>query len=155
DALAELGAPWVATLHIDATASPDPPPGHSRGRVPPNWVAVSQSLARAYGHPRVVLNGVDPEQLIYSATKEDYLLFAGRADAADEKGGGLAFALARAVGSPLTVMASSTTDEVMCELGARCLAWGARFVGDARGRRKAELFAGARALLFPTNLDEG
>jgi glycosyltransferase involved in cell wall biosynthesis len=154
-ALAQLGAAWMGTLHMDATAFPSPPPGHSRGLVPPNWVAVSRSLARAYDHPRVVVNGVDPGQLIYSAAKEDYLLFAGRADVADEKGLGLAFALARVVGVPLTVMASSDLDAVMCELDARCRQWGARFVGDARGPRKAELFAGARALLFPTNMAEG
>jgi glycosyltransferase involved in cell wall biosynthesis len=154
-ALAQFGAPWLATLHTDATATPSPPPAPSRGRVPPNWVVVSRSLARTYDHWRVVVNGVDPGQLIYSASKEDYLLFACRADAADEKGLGLALVLAKEVGYPLTVMVSSESEEVMSELAARCLRWGARFVGDARGPHKAELFAGARALLFPTSMEEG
>jgi glycosyltransferase involved in cell wall biosynthesis len=35
-----------------------------------------------------------------------------------------------------------------------CQAAGATYVGDVRGIEKAKLFAGARALLFPTKLNE-
>jgi glycosyltransferase involved in cell wall biosynthesis len=35
-----------------------------------------------------------------------------------------------------------------------CRAFGAAYVGDVRGRRKAELLAGAKAFLFPTKVDE-
>lgn len=157
DTLAALGAPWVATWHINTTPTADLPPAprHARSRLPANWIAVSRTLARLYDHPRFVLNGVDPADLIYSNAKEEYLLFACRADVADRKGLGLALDLARTAGFPLTVMAGSTSDAVMLDLDARCRAAGIHFVGDVRGRAKAELFAGARALLFPTQLDEG
>ena len=42
----------------------------------------------------------------------------------------------------------------MDDLCRRCQQAGTEFVGDVRGTRKAELFAGARALLFPTQLNE-
>jgi glycosyltransferase involved in cell wall biosynthesis len=155
DELAELKAPWVSTCHIDLTMRPDPPAGYVGGKLSPNWIVVSETLASLYGHRRCVVNGVDPAALIFSTAKADYLLFVGRADVADQKGLALALALSSAVGFPLTIMATSTREEVMRDLDARCRDAGARFVGDARGQRKAELIAGARALLFPTSLNEG
>ena len=152
--LSELDAPWVASCHVVADRD-DRSPGHLRGQLPPNWIAVSETLARAYAHDRFVLNGVAPDDLIYSGSKEAHFLFACRADVAEEKGLGLALELSREAGFPLTVMAGSTSDATMHALDARCREAGARFVGDLRGRRKAELLAGARALLLPTSLDEG
>jgi glycosyltransferase involved in cell wall biosynthesis len=52
-------------------------------------------------------------------------------------------------------MACSFSDSVMGRLAARCAAAGVRFVGDVRGGAKAELFAGAKALLLPTEFEEG
>ena len=153
--LRNLKSAWLATCHIDATGYETPPAGHRRGAMPPNWVTVSESLARAYGHGRFITNGVDPGDLIYSSSKDGYYLFCSRADVADQKGLAVALALSRATGVPLTVMASSSFDDVMARLGARCEEAGARFVGDLRGQPKAEVFAGARALVFPTEYDEG
>ena len=59
-----------------------------------------------YGHRRCVLNGVDPSTLIYSASKDDYLLFVSRAEAAEAKGIDQAIEL-RAPRVRLVVMASS------------------------------------------------
>jgi glycosyltransferase involved in cell wall biosynthesis len=154
EALAARGVPWIATCHVDARGRPSPVPAHRRGQLPANWVVVSQTLARLYGHRRCVLNGVDPSEFIYSASKGDYLLFVSRADAAESKGIDRALALARAAGLKLAVMACSTSDAVMDSLAGRCRDAGAAFVGDVRGRHKAELFAGARALLFPSRLNE-
>jgi hypothetical protein len=123
--------------------------------MPPNWVAVSETLARVYRHRRFILNGVDPADLVYSPSKEGYFLFCSRADVADEKGLVTAFALSRETGVPLTVMASSSFDHVMDRLAVRCREAAARFVGDLRGRPKAEIFAGAKALIFPTRYEEG
>ena len=152
--LANLGAPWLSTCHV-AASSAGSAPGHCRGGMPSNWVVVSETLARAYGHGRCVPNGVDPDALIFSSAKESYFLFSSRAEVADDKGLTLALVLSRTLGFPLTVMGASTSDEAMEDVAARCRNSGARFVGDARGQRKAELFAGARALLFPTTLNEG
>jgi glycosyltransferase involved in cell wall biosynthesis len=152
--LAARGVPWIASCHVDGTASEHAAPGHRRGEVPANWVVVSRTLARLYGHRRFVLNGVDPSGLAYSASKDHYLLFVSRAEAAEAKGIGPAIELARAAAIKLVVMASAASDAAMDDLGLRCRQAGAEFVGDVRGTRKAELFAGARALLFPTQLNE-
>jgi glycosyltransferase involved in cell wall biosynthesis len=148
------GVPWIVSCHIDGTASEHAAPGHRRGEVPANWVVVSRTLARLYNHRRCVLNGVDPSELAYSASKDDYLLFVSRADAAEAKGIGRAIELSRDASIRLVVMASTASGAVMDDLGRRCRQAGAEFVGDVRGTRKAELFAGARALLFPTQLSE-
>ena len=129
-------------------------PGHSRGAVPANWVMVSRTLARLYDHDRCVLNGVDPSELAYSASKGDYLLFVSRAEAAEAKGIDRALELSRDAGIKLVVMAGATSDEVMDDLVRCCQQPAIEFVGDVRGAHKAELFAGARALLFPTQLHE-
>jgi glycosyltransferase involved in cell wall biosynthesis len=154
EGLKALCAPWLVTCHVD-TKLVASVPGHRPGRMPDNWVVVSETLARSYDHPRSVPNGVDPGALIYSTTKQDYFLFVSRADVAFEKGLGLSLALSQSVGFPLTVMACSTSDRVLEDLKTQCEASRARFVGDVRGRQKAELFAGARALLFPTTYEEG
>jgi hypothetical protein len=41
-----------------------------------NWIFVSRSHARANGRNRFVYNGIDPQELIYSESKDDYFLFA-------------------------------------------------------------------------------
>ncbi len=152
--LAAREVPWIVSCHVDGTATPDAGPGHRRGEVPANWVMVSRTLSALYGHGRFVLNGVDPSALAYSASKEDYLLFAGRAEAAESKGIGLAMELARVAGLRLVVVASSGGDAAMEAMRRRCRQDGVELVGDVRGARKAELFAGARALLFPTQINE-
>jgi glycosyltransferase involved in cell wall biosynthesis len=152
--LAARDIPWIVSCHLDGTAIPDAAPGHRRGEVPPNWVVVSRTLSRLYGHRRCVLNGVDPSALAYSASKEDYFLFASRAEAAEAKGIGLAMELSRLAGIRLVVVAASTELAAMADLHRRCRQAGVELVGDVRGSRKAELFAGARALLFPTQVSE-
>ena len=113
-ALANLGAPWLSTCHIAAASAGDAP-GHCRGDMPSNWVVVSETLARAYGHGRCVPNGVDPDGLIFSSAKESYFLFSSRAEVADDKGLTLALVLSRSLGFPLTVMGASTSAEAMEE----------------------------------------
>jgi glycosyltransferase involved in cell wall biosynthesis len=152
--LAARGIPWIVSCHVDGNGIDHPMPGHRRGDVPANWVMVSQTLAQLYGHRRCVLNGVDPSTLTFSASKDGYFLFVSRAEAAEAKGIDQAIELSRAAGFKLVVMASATSDAVMDDLGRRCRQAGTEFLGDVRGAHKAELFAGARALLFPTQLNE-
>ncbi len=42
----------------------------------------------------------------------------------------------------------------MVQFGDLCRANGARFIGTVHGRRKAEVFTAAKALLFPTRMNE-
>ena len=141
----ERHKPCLLTCHMkQADASPRP-----------NWIFVSRSLARAHGAHRVVLNGMDPADFIYSETKEDYFLFMGSMHRAADKGLEFALALCRRAGCRLIVAGTGLDWETVEHVASLCRSFGAEYVGDVRGARKAELLAGAKAVLFPSRLQEG
>jgi glycosyltransferase involved in cell wall biosynthesis len=120
-----------------------------------NWVYVSRCLAKAYGSDRFILNGIDPGDFVYSEAKQDYLLFLGAMNRAIDKGLDLALALSQRKGFRLVVAGTGVNYETIQRISDLCRAAGAEYLGDVRGPQKAELLAGARALLFPSRLDEG
>jgi glycosyltransferase involved in cell wall biosynthesis len=142
--------PWVATCHLDIQAR-----GLDRSYAGGNWIFVSRSLARLYGRTRYVYNGIDPHGYIYSERKEDYYLFMSSMDWAFEKGLDTALALAADLGFRLVVAGTSGEDAVIQKIERLCSQAGIEYVGDVRGEAKAELLAGAQALLHPTHLYEG
>jgi glycosyltransferase involved in cell wall biosynthesis len=103
----------------------------------------------------VVINGINPDDLMFSETKEDYLLFMAAMYRAREKGLDLALSLARRHGIRLIVAGTGLDYDTIHHVSQLCAELGAEYVGDVRGARKAELIAGARALLFPSRLEEG
>jgi glycosyltransferase involved in cell wall biosynthesis len=70
------------------------------------------------------------------------------------KGLDTALHLAKLLGFKLVVAGTGKTDKVIEETAELCASAGADFVGDVRGAAKANLLAGARALLFPTRVNE-
>ena len=145
------GRPWVLTVHSDVRYQSLP----ANIRPPPNWIFVSECLARLYGSQRFVYNGIDPVNFIYSETKEDYLLFVvGGLCRARAKGIEIAFRVSELTGVELRVAATGDNPEEIEAFSQRCRGRGAVFLGAIRGRRKAEVFAGARAVLFPSQLNE-
>ena len=143
------GTPWVRTVHTDLRA---------RGvayRLRDNWIFVSRTLAKSYGKERCVLNGIDPAEYIYSATKHDYLLFMCHLDRAVEKGLDIALSLSERLGFELIIAGSAADGQAQETINARCRKRNARLVGEVQGAVKAEWLAGAKALLFPTQLNEG
>src|SRR5580704_16229932 len=142
--------PWVATCHLDIQAR-----GLDRSYAGGNWIFVSRSLARLYGSERYVYNGIDPHGYIYAERKEDYYLFMSSMDWAFEKGLDTALALAADLGLKLVVAGTSGEYAVIQKIEELCSRAGAEYVGDVRGEKKAELLAGAQALLHPTRLYEG
>lgn len=126
------------------------------GRIPrSNWVFVSRTLAREYHATRVVLNGIDPSEFIFSEVKQDYLLFMAAMNKAIEKGLDLALSVSRSTRSRLIVAGTGLDYETIQRVSELCHGAGAEYLGDVRGMRKAELLAGARAVLFPSRLNEG
>ena len=119
-----------------------------------NWVFVSRSLAKAYGGDRVVMNGINPDDFVFSETKGEYLLFMGAMNRAADKGLDLALHLRASMGFPLIVAGTGLNYQTIHHISNLCAAAGAEYVGDVRGTEKAELIAGARALLFPSRLNE-
>lgn len=151
DDMSDISSPWVRTCHVDVTVR-----GLDRSCVPvtDHWVFVSQTLAAAYGKRRFVRNGIDPAEFIYSQTKHDYLLFMCQLDRALQKGLDIALALSRATGFCLWVAGSAIDPEIMNMVSQKCQGHNVRLLGEVRGVEKAEVLAGARALLFPTQLNE-
>lgn len=140
------GRPWVESCHVDP---------RSRGTVPgERWIFVSRTLAESCGRQRFVLNGVDPSEYVYSETKDDYVLFMSSMDAAIAKGLDVALAAAALAGVPIIVAGTGTTEESIAAAERLCGEFGATYVGDVQGDEKAELLAGARALLLPTRLND-
>ena len=143
------GKPWVATCHMDERTR-----GRERGTTKPNWIFVSRTLAQLHGSERFVWNGIDPAEYIYSETKDDYFLFMSTMDWGTQKGLDVVLALAKKLGLKLVVAGTGESYERIEKVQQLCLDAGARYVGDVRGREKAELLAGAKGFLFPTKLDE-
>ena len=141
--------PWVTTCHLDLEAR-----GKERSPTTENWIFVSRTLAQLHGRQRFVLNGVDPAEYIYSETKDDYFLFMSAMDWGIEKGIETALALSQEIGFKLVVAGTAISYEIINKVSEMCRVANARYVGDVRGREKAELLAGARGFLFPTRVSE-
>lgn len=142
--------PCLLTCHLDVRVR-----GMDPSVAGPNWVFVSRTLAQAHGSKRFVLNGLSPSDYIFSETKEDYFLFMGAMDRAEDKGLLHALALSKKKGFRLMVAGTAQKHEAIEKVAEWCNQYGAAYMGDVRGEKKAELLAGARALLFPSRMNEG
>ena len=141
--------PWVTTCHVDpwAYGQKAPKPTH-------NWIFVSRTLARLCGSDRYVLNGIDPDEYIFSETKDDYFLFMSTMNWGAAKGFDLALELSTRLGFNLVVAGTGYDSQSVEKAAEMCAKVNATYVGDVRGNAKAELLAGAKALLFPTQINE-
>jgi glycosyltransferase involved in cell wall biosynthesis len=140
----EFPRPWVRPCHSDG----------AQGWDEDHWIFVSQTLARAFGRTRWVMNGIDPAEFVYCDTKEDYFLFVACLDRFFEKGLDIAVALARTAGFRLVVAGSATDDGILRTIRDLCAGANVTFAGEIAGTWRADVFAGARALLFPTRVNE-
>lgn len=141
------GRPWVRSCHVDL--------GAERHGAPANWIFVSRSLANTYGSSRYVVNGIDPVHYLYSDSKDMYVLHIASLSWGAAKGVETAISLAARLDFKLVVAGGGGDDRFTAHVESLCKLHGCRYVGNVLGRSKAELFAGARALLFPTRLNEG
>jgi len=150
----------VANLHgLGSLSAPIPYAITTQGNSPaeleplPNKIYVSRNHAERGGGRAFVYNGVDPEEFVYRERKDDYLLFLSKVSR-KVKGIDTALRLARRLGFRLVVAGGTRWslrktggwwDSVRADI---------HFVGEVGGRQKADLIAGARALLFPIRWDE-
>lgn len=147
--IAESQKPWVATCHMDERAR-----GRERDPITQNWIYVSRTLAQLHGSERYVWNGIDPAEYIYSESKDDYFLFMSTMDWGTKKGLDVVLSLAKRLGFKLIVAGTGESYERIAKVQEMCDEVGAKYVGDVRGKEKAELLAGAKGFLFPTKVDE-
>jgi glycosyltransferase involved in cell wall biosynthesis len=144
------GIPWVRPYH-----SPCKPRDGIWRHIRRNWIFVSKAHASSFYRRRYVTNGIDPRELIYSETKGDYFLFVvANLATLQLKGFEVARALVRACGLKLVVAGGFADRKPARELLEMFAREGIAYAGHVSGERKAELFAGARALLFPTQANE-
>jgi glycosyltransferase involved in cell wall biosynthesis len=149
DYMQTMGKPWVTTCHLDLRAR-----GREQSETTDNWIFVSRTLARTHGRTRYVLNGVDPSDYFYSEAKDDYFLFMSSMDWGLSKGLDVAISLSKRMGFKLVVAGTGKDYDTINKVAEMCKQSGALYVGDVRGKSKAELLAGANALLFPTKVNE-
>jgi glycosyltransferase involved in cell wall biosynthesis len=139
------GKPWLRTYHAPYEWTSFRKPAMTE-----NFIFVSRAHAESFGRTRYVWNGIDPSELMYSETKDDYFLFIisnlwrGR-----EKGLGIAIAVTEHFGAKLIVGAA--LDDFMPD---SLRSPNVEYRGPIDGAEKAELLAGARALFFPTQTTE-
>lgn len=146
-----LGLPWVRTCHSDLIAR-----GWDASRLQINegWIFVSHWLASRYNSTRFVHLGIDPSEYTYSETKEEYFLFIASLDRAWEKGLHVALALCERFGFPLRIAGAATDPRREAEVRQACAGKNVTLLGEIFGAEKAETYAHAKALLFPTQFNE-
>jgi len=144
--------PWVRSIHSDLLDQ-----GLPRDSVRPNFIFVSETMARLHESHRFVWNGIDPADFIYSETKDNYFLFVASGDvrkARIRKGLDVAFWIAKQTGIKLVVAGGTWDSWENAEFAKFCEENDADFTGLINGQLKAEIFTAARALLFPTQMNE-
>ncbi len=109
----------------------------------PNTVFVSADHAQRHGSDQYVYNGIDPAEFIYREAKDDYYLFLSKASW-------------KVKGLPVALALAKRCDIRLVVAGGRgiSLSRKVKYVGMVGGARKAELLAGAKALLFPIQWEE-
>jgi glycosyltransferase involved in cell wall biosynthesis len=109
----------------------------------PNTVFLSRNHAIRHGSTHYIYSGVNLEDFIYREKKEDYFLFLAKVSW-KVKNVNLAIRLAKVMGFKLIIAGG-------WRLSFRR---NIKFIGEVDDKEKAELLAGAKALIFPTNWEE-
>ena len=109
----------------------------------PHTVFVSRNHAIRHGSRHYIYSGINLDDFIYREKKEDYFLFLAKVSW-KVKNVDLAIKLAKVMGFRLIVAGG-------WRLSFRR---NIKFVGEVDDKEKAELLAGAKALIFPTNWEE-
>ena len=147
--MAKVNKPFIKTCHIDRASF-----GCSREEATREWIFVSKTLANLYSSERYIHCGLDPADFIYSETKDDYFLMIGSMERHEQKGLKTALDLSHKRDFKLVVAGTAKTAKTVSKVKALCDAYQAEYVGDVRGEAKAALYAGAKAVLFPTRQAE-
>ncbi|MGZ4121386.1 MAG: glycosyltransferase family 4 protein [Actinomycetota bacterium] len=124
-----------------------------------DFVAISQYQTRTFTRIQitdVVPNAVDVSSYPFRTDKDDYLLSLGRI--ARDKAQHLAIEVAKRAGMPLVLAGKIDLGEDRAYFDEMILphvdGQNVRFEGEVPDDRKRELFAGARAFVFPIQWDE-
>jgi glycosyltransferase involved in cell wall biosynthesis len=138
----DYGRPTVKTMHGLPEGVED---------FGPEFSFVSNSHRLACGCPSnpFVYNGIDPDDYLFSAKKEDYFLFLGKVDW-EVKGLSVAMGIAKSKKLKLVIAGDFIDPAFYREKLKRELTADIRYIGPVGGEDKRKLLSGARALIFPT-----
>lgn len=118
------------------------------------WIYVSKTQANFHNASQYVWNALDPDEFIFSNQKKDYFLFIANIRYHKGKGLDIALKLSKDLNFKLIVAGSSPYQKDINEVQTMCKAYNATYVGDVRGKLKAELITGAKALISPSRFQE-
>lgn len=139
----DFDLPWVYTLH-----------GIAPGVVlPQNTVCISENHRRMHNGKVVVYNGINPDEFIFRERKQDYLLFFSLLRR-KVKGAERAIRIARRYREPMVFAGGGRIDLIKGGGFLESFHSQLKFVGKVAGVQKAELFANAKALVFPISWEE-
>ena len=156
DHLASPSRPVLTTIHYPLDTTPYRSVFLARSRA--SYVSVSWSQQRALSLLRFagnVYNGIDLDELPFSAQAQGYLAYLGRAS--PDKGLDIAIRVAQQAGLPLRIAAKLDHgqrrwfDDVVVPLARR---GGVEFVGEVDATARAAFLGGATAMLHPSRWSE-
>ncbi len=136
--------PWVLSVQ-----------GNSPGELAPDphKIFCSNNHAQRAGATAFVYNGLDPDEFLYRDRKDDYSLFLSKVSR-KSKGIDIALQLARDLGFRLVVAGGNRFSLRKTGGFWNSLRADVQFIGEVSGLQKAQVLAGARALLFPIRWEE-
>lgn len=135
--------PWIYTLHGVAGTTD----------LPRNMVFISRNHCRQHNGKVVVYNGVNPGELLFRERKKEYLLFFSLLRR-KVKGAERAIRLSRRYGQTTMFAGGRRWDLLKGGGFLESIHPDLHFLGKVAGRQKAELFADAKALIFPISWEE-
>jgi glycosyltransferase involved in cell wall biosynthesis len=119
----------------------------------PNSVFVSRKHAENHGSKYFVHNGIDPDDYLFSETREDYAVFLAKARWKVKNFEG-AVQVARKAGLELRVLGSRNWPLNLQRFIPASLTGGVRYYGMLGGREKLEILSKARCLILPVRWHE-
>lgn len=149
-----VNTPTIQSLHIPVTEE-----SRDMLRIFKDNYYVSFSLAQRRQMPELnwvanIYHGLDLQEFTFNPHPEDYFLFLGRVTA--EKGTHLAIEAAKAAGVPIVIAGRSYPSETYWheKIEPQIDGINVKYVGEANFEAKKILLKNAKALLFPTQVEE-
>jgi len=136
---------WISTPHGGGTDTPEIVNKHKH--LCNHIVFVSKFCADLYGSSCFVHVCADPNDLVFRQKKDDYFLWIGSTDWGDEKGLFISILMAKKMGIKLKIAGGGKNQQIIDHVKSSCNDK-IEYLGFVNGKEKAELIAGAKALLM-------
>lgn len=136
--------PWVGTMHGGGTESA--PEWLEQMTANPHIICISKFIANRLKIKTVVHNCIDEDKFIYREEKDDYFLWLGGTDWGESKGLFSCMVLAKKLNLKLKIAGTGKDEQNIQHVRSFCDDK-IEYCGAVNGQEKAELLAGAKAVL--------